>query len=1647
MVASFCAEQCSILTTGGKHSDTVKHNVTNRPPDTEDKSKEWPTGHNDTNPHLDVRNDQDTHLTSDKSIIGDNEARETAPVYRAHDEETKLTKKDNKEQITDGVREAESVHHEHSENIKVIEEDNFKDITNDPLETKLEDEITLQKYDVAVMENEAEGKVPLEATRSEITKKETTSREENKLSAIAIGQSGSNNISISNISEHACVESSPSNYITTAVVGEVENSPSWNTKEKNADIARNFLENDKALEESISFVCGSEKRRKQMVKTKIKKRKRSVKLKEIQRLETILRRHDDDEDCLQVVDPSCTLFVSDGQLIVAMQVPTSTPKENGNATEKSVRTERAPQQSIHSPSSSNSVHFHISSPLQLPAVTAVSPKGISSTCEMNEHQTTKSETRDALLDKSNLESKEQVNMKREANEVHTGSGKVTQTSEEHSEETNEDKIEETIDRENELNHISKSLIERLKRYKQNKIYETEGIQNSETEPKDATCFPLICTNKMLAETAEDTEKVNSGMFIRDETLSEANRGCENSTAAKLISDTELNQQLNEAHKENCGAGKATEEKLNIQGMSCNSQSENIRLAALLQETVEIKTIPKSVSQTVEERTNLEKTSEEEKIVAPEIMHGEEKAITPEQGSEVKNEIGTFERVQEENNRNPSEYVSVVEDEFPFGGEKIQGTEKYPVDSVVLSQRKDDDCTREEIRLAVGRNSNSSITSISQLAECFMYLRLKEQLTCQLTQLHTEPTVSASSNINSSVGLGKSQTLCFSPVVPLNSVSLCRRRYMDALKDLVEELRLMGERNNNFKSREGGDSLNILPFDPELFHTDDQKASMKRSEKEETKGLRFIQCVAEIHSCADVESNEDDKQFKLPQLTMESEILRNDSKREEERHHEITAETEAANVVLSSRHGELYAYNTQREARYMNIEIEEALNRSLEDIPVVKIITEAHSGKIPEPMIDGIETGEREISVHLSSNSIKKSCGDLGIEYKGSASSTEVDNSIDLKHYDVPTVMEINEERHFAQGSRECNTAGEEDLAAMPSQGINVKVMKSISVDSVSDPCPSLSVSNFTKKAAMKINQLCAESNNLRFHRDGRRRPGEFNRIFEDFMETVHCKKEVQEKQVGTVLPLGNNIMQSLDSEQHMANGKVEGSYFSSRGNDPLLPMNCTQPLDCGMHSEVCVTRGAKSRAQSLESEKQPAISETQLSANGIQLALCETRSVAYDIQPAVCGTHSPVSGTQPAVYGTQPAVSGTQPAVGRTQPTVYGIQPAVSGTQLAVDGTQPAVGGTQPAVSEAQPEVNRIKPAVGSTQPTVGGTRSATGRVQPAVGGIQPAVDGVQPAVNGIQPGAGGTQSVVCRTQSAVGGTRSAVCGIQSAVGEIQPTVDGTQPTVSATQPAIGEIQSTVGGTQSAVCGTRPAVVRTRPAVDETQQAVCGTQPGIGESQLAVYVTQPAVGGIQPGVGGTQPAFCETQSAVGGIQPAVCGTQPETCDTQIAVCEIQSAVCKTKLVCGTQPWFQGTQSTHLPASMALPAAVNVIRSSVGLDQPPVSEAHPSPKDIQWSSSVDQTATHQTHSSSNWTLQSSEVNPSLASEAQSSDLNYGRDVTRERERRYREESADEEIEVEGSHGRKRRRKARVTTRHHIVEVSLTGESPSPMYSLL
>ncbi|XP_063886634.1 uncharacterized protein LOC135114682 [Scylla paramamosain] len=1605
MVALLCAEQCTNLTTGEKGCDAVKQIVINHPPETEDKSKEWPAGHSDTTPHQDVQSDQDTRSTSDKRIIGDNKVREAAPVHHAHDENTKLTKEDDKKQITNAVREAEPVHYAHSENIKVTDEDNIRYITNDPLQAKLEDGITSEKYDVAAMENGAVEEVPLEVTQSKISKEETASQEANELPVTAIGLSGTNNMSISNTFNHACMtrkmnmDSAPQNYPITAVVGEVRSSPSWSTKEEGADTARNLLENDKALEEPTTLACGSEKKRKQIVKTKVKKRKRrSTKLKEVQRLETTWRRHDgDDEDCLQVIDPSCTLFVSDGQLVVAMEVPTCTPNENANAIEKSGETEMPPQHSIRSPLPSDFLHLHISSPLQSPTAIAVNPKGMSNACEMNEHQSTKSETGDAitsLLHVSNLEGKEQANKEQgEADEGHAKSVKETQTYEEHGEEINSKKIEEAIYKENELTQISKSLIQ-PKKYKQSEISETEGTKNSETEQRDATCFPLICTNKMLAKTAEDTERVNAVLFIRDEASSEANKDCENTTAAKLRTDTELNQILNEVHKKNYDAEKATEKKMNIliQDSSCNSKSENVRLAALIQETVEKKNIPKPVPQTVEERTNLEKTLEEEKTVTPVIVHGvEEKAVTLERGSEVKNKIETFERVPEEDKRITSEYVSAVEDtrinhELAFERKKTQGTEKDSVDSVVFSHGKDDTSSEGHIRLAVGRNSNSSSTSIFHLAECLTSLRLKERPACPLTQPHTQPTVS--SNIIPSVDQDDSHTLNSLP----DSASLCRQRYMDALKDLMEEVRLMGERKINSKSGEkGADSLDILSFDTELFQTDNQRACIKRNGKEETERLTIIQCVAKIHSSADVESNDqDNEQFKLPQLTVECEALLDDSRRgDEKRHYEITAEIEKTNLVESTRKEDHYAYSTLREAKDVNIKIKEALKCPLKDVPVVKIITEAHGGRTPEPMVNGIEAGEREISVHLSSDRIKELCADLENECKGSASFIGVSKDVDLKHNDVPVVMRTKEEKHLVQGSRECNTASEEYLVAMPPQGINIKIMKNISVDSVPDSCPPLSVSNFAKKAAMKINQLCGESNVLRLQQDGRGLPVEFSHIVEDFMNTVHCEREVQEKQVGTALPVGNNMIQSLDSEQHSADGKVEGSYFSSRGTDPLPSMNCTQPVDCEIHSAICMTREAKSGAQPLERE-QPPVSETHPSVSWIQLAVCKTQPAICNIQPEFRGIQPVECVVQPVVCEMQPAVSETHPSGSGTQPEACDIHLAVCETQPAVSGTQPAVSATRPAVSETQPVVNETQPALSGTQPAVSGTHPALNGTQPAAVGIQPAVSGTQPAVNGTQP----------------------------AVSETQPAVSGTKPAVSGTQPTACETHPALSGTQPAVSGAQPAISGTQPAVSGTQPALSETQPTIHVSQASVCETQPAV--------------CRTQPLVCGSQPPLCGTQPEACDIPLAVCETQPAICRTQpAVCGTQPGVHGTQPmVNVVQTTQLPASV------VSLRQPMVSKTHPSIKDVQSSSSVDQTPTHQTRSSSSWSLQSSEVNPSPASEAQPPDLNHGSDVAKERKKRCRDESADEESEVEGSRGRKRRKKARVTTHHHIVEVSLT-----------
>ncbi|KAK8401667.1 hypothetical protein O3P69_001058 [Scylla paramamosain] len=949
MVALLCAEQCTNLTTGEKGCDAVKQIVINHPPETEDKSKEWPAGHSDTTPHQDVQSDQDTRSTSDKRIIGDNKVREAAPVHHAHDENTKLTKEDDKKQITNAVREAEPVHYAHSENIKVTDEDNIRYITNDPLQAKLEDGITSEKYDVAAMENGAVEEVPLEVTQSKISKEETASQEANELPVTAIGLSGTNNMSISNTFNHACMtrkmnmDSAPQNYPITAVVGEVRSSPSWSTKEEGADTARNLLENDKALEEPTTLACGSEKKRKQIVKTKVKKRKRrSTKLKEVQRLETTWRRHDgDDEDCLQVIDPSCTLFVSDGQLVVAMEVPTCTPNENANAIEKSGETEMPPQHSIRSPLPSDFLHLHISSPLQSPTAIAVNPKGMSNACEMNEHQSTKSETGDAitsLLHVSNLEGKEQANKEQgEADEGHAKSVKETQTYEEHG----------------------------------------------------------------------------------------------------------------------------------------------------------------------------------------------------------------------------------------------------------------------------------------------------------------------------------------------------------------------------------------------------------------------------------------------------------------------------------------------------------------------------------------------------------------------------VSKDVDLKHNDVPVVMRTKEEKHLVQGSRECNTASEEYLVAMPPQGINIKIMKNISVDSVPDSCPPLSVSNFAKKAAMKINQLCGESNVLRLQQDGRGLPVEFSHIVEDFMNTVHCEREVQEKQVGTALPVGNNMIQSLDSEQHSADGKVEGSYFSSRGTDPLPSMNCTQPVDCEIHSAICMTREAKSGAQPLERE-QPPVSETHPSVSWIQLAVCKT-------QPAICNIQPEFRGIQPVECVVQPVVCEMQPAVSETHPSGSGTQPEACDIHLAVCETQPA---------------------------------------------------------HLVEPN-------------------------QQLVERIQHLMEPNQQLLESSQQLVEPSQQLMEPSQRLVKLNQQLVEPNQQLVEPNQQLV----------KLIQHLVEPSQQLVEP-----------NQQLVEPSQQLVEPNQ-----------HLQSA--------GPSHWYVGPNHHFVGLSQRL------VISLWQFVKPSQLFAGPSQQFVVPSQGF------MAHNQC-WSLQSSEVNPSPASEAQPPDLNHGSDVAKERKKRCRDESADEESEVEGSRGRKRRKKARVTTHHHIVEVSLT-----------
>ena len=1261
-----CAEQCMNSTTEEKQSDTVQHVIMNHP-ETEEKSNPWPAKNSDTTPQQDVQSDKETQPTSDEIIPGNDKMNEAAPVNNVH-----------------------------GKNIEVTKEDNIKQVKNDQLQTNGEDGVMSEKGKnnaMTIKENEVTEAVFQKVTQSKSTEEEAP-HEGNEPPAVSpTSPPNTNNTSITETSDDAGVTRKASMDPTTPrnpnnpVVGEIDSSPLGSTKEENTSNIRTLVENDKTMQDSITPVNYSEKKRKLKMETKGKKKKRLAKLKKVQEQERMWGGHSGgDEDCLEVVDPSCTLFVSDGQLVVAMRVPRSTEREEENVVprEKSDEAQVLLQHSICSPASPNfPLHLCANSPQHSPPTTIGSPKEIRNACERNEHQAAKIETVNATVSLEeciDLQDKQQANVEwEETREIHEKSDRIPQGNEGHGEEIHAREMKETACKE-EANQMSESFVDESKMFENRVINNPISGETNKTEEINATRIPLLYTSKMYDETIQDTEKANETLSTRDEILCEANKGSECIIEAMLKTNPELHQTLSEAPEENHDTGNINDENVKIltQDNNSNAKMENTTLVALMHEK-ERKTTPQLVPKVPEKRGIPEQVPEEEKRITVEKVPGtEEENVTPDRIHGVEDKRENPERVPKEEKSVILESESVVKERILYERApevKTQGPEKDAVKSSEFSGNEEDGGCVGQVELATKRNANGNSTSISHLAECLVALRLRGQLTHPLTypqtHLNAASCVSIDSDSRPSVGQGDFQTQNVSPI-PMDSASLCRQRHMDAFKGLVEELSLMGERRMKARHEEKLGVNDAQPVEPEeLPHVSNQRSYNGRKGKEDSTGLTIIQCVAEVHHSADAEIKDlNDIQFKQPQSKVQCKApLNNDDSKQldREKQNEIA---DKANKTEGMREEELNAYKPLR----MEGDMKSNMGEIKEDLECIQkdmvVETEVHNGETPGL---GDEVDEKEIGNLPSSGSTRtylqeeELCVSFGPEGRGSAVPVNVCEDLDFKHNDIPSVIKTKGSEHLIQGSGECGTAGKDDHELTPPPGINIKVINNIPAGPDPQPSPPPSVNNFVRQVSMKIDQLHAESSVVQAQQGGSQRPREFSHTLQNFMESIHCGEEAHERHVPVAAPTGSSMVVGLDQQHHGGDMRVPSPHLSPNRFHPSSSVNW--------------------------------------------------------IQPAVSGIQPVSSGTQPGVSRTQPAVSGFQPVSSVTQLVVSGTQPWAGGTQPAIDGIQTAVGGTHPAFSKTQLSLSEIQPAIARTHPSATDVHLSSSVVQTSTHQTQPSTN------------------------------------------------------------------------------------------------------------------------------------------------------------------------------------------------------------------------------------------------------------------------------------------------------------------------------------
>ncbi|XP_050688930.1 uncharacterized protein LOC126981572 [Eriocheir sinensis] len=1066
-------------------------------------------------------------------------------------------------------------------------------------------------------------------------------------------------------------------------------------------------EKDKGLQETVIHVDASQHLERPRSKTKVRRKKqkrRSQRPKRVQRPRALRGRGVSWNDFCEVVDPSCTLFVSDGQQVVAIQVPrtlrqdgeSDAPRERCDGTEThsqqspiyltappgtplhilpccpphpTTATQKEQNSEVEallqqSPTRMSAPHGSPRRFLSAPRLTAAVPEEKGKPREPSEGDAFESRSGNTKVHETeHVEPAEQGESSMKGKDADITCGESPEESK--GSEAMGEKMIST--KEMKVSHSSELLKGGSMIPKMSETRESRGVTTDDMGNSAVSQIPPLCQDETSGEVVQGEGKTGANIQ-REPVVEEVRPSPETVPEIDTKGASELVLEAEE-RKTSLQQVPATEEsritheqvsKVEERGEFPESVPQGEKILIPEQKPdIEPKDTDKSHEPEEKRRviSNQEVKTQEKRRDNTEVAKGRGVIPSPEAETEEKRRDTAAAPVVEKRREVSVHQEAGTEGIRDIAGilgiKEIRGSEKGAIGSPGFSSERSESesggvgqgkpaILRRSNSSSSNCSSSSSSSGISRLADRLLELRLRGHPLKQ-PQAWSNAIPSVSSNTASPHGAGKPSS---SPLEPYSSllalVSSGHQKHKDTMRALMEELRLMGNRMLAAIREEEQGSVH-LP----VSESDGPRGCHHHGRREtgiEGNVKEENSGLTIIQCVAEVHHSADADIDVLKHQRYKTRHGRPQNYVGSE-HCERKCDKASNTVSANEANGtDDRAFITDSQPmREGGTELKPKRRAPGKDT-VPETIMEVYDGGIPVEVVGGGEVEGKNVDVppiESTRNFIQRE------EYseesgfrRENEESLASTGAFERPHLRGTDGLTTHKTEHREQPTQGSRKRDELEKSTLTPSQSDIKIMNNDSPTQPPQPSPLPSVGDFFRKESRRIHQPHSKPSHARPHRKDTHDPRVFGDTLQDFVESTHCAEDPQERKDPTYPPTSSNHGFGSDSIQHSVGGWV----------------------------------------------KSPS---------------------TYTI-----GAHSSINGYMSSVSGSQPAGNLTQPVVGAAHPFSSGVEG--NGAQTLTDGTQPYVQYIQSEKSTIETQPSH------TTQPSVRGSQTSSEGSLPIASQSQP---------------------------------------------------------------------------------------------------------------------------------------------------------------------------------------------------------------------------------------------------------------------------------------------------------------------------------------